>query len=163
MDAPAGELPPPRLPSTELPPPPPPGAPHRREDTEARHGSPESGQLTPAWRGITGVAWGLTFVAMIAVWKTSRELGLATWWLGPPGDPAPWPVAALPFLPSAAIVALVVHNSRWVPWAGLAGAVWIGVVGALDLDRVWRLGVVELGIAGAAAAVAVAGFGNRYR
>jgi hypothetical protein len=121
-----------------------------------------AGQLTPGWRVTTGLVWAMVFVAMIAVWKTSRELGLSTWWLGPLGEPAPWFVTLLPFVPPAAMVVLTMNNAVWMPWGGLAAAGALGAIGAADLGRVPRLGVVELAIAGAGALVAVAGFAGRY-
>ena len=71
-----------------------PRRPRRRAPTQtpaARRaaGGPAAGQLTNGWRFVTGLAWALVIVAYAAVWKTSAELGLNTWWLGPFGDPQP--------------------------------------------------------------------------
>ena len=102
-------------------------------------------------------------VAYAAVWKTSYELGLTTWWLGPFGDPQPAFVTMLPFVPPLAMVLLALNNSRWLPWAGLAAAVVLAVIAVFDLSRVPRLAIVELAIAAAGALLAVAGFAGRYR
>jgi hypothetical protein len=124
---------------------------------------PEVGQLTHGWRIATGFAWAAVFVAFVAVWKTSRELGLNTWWLGPMGDPQPIFVTMLPFAPAIVMILLVVNNSRWIPWAGLGAAAGIGVLAVFDFSTVTRLAIVEAAIAAAAALVSVAGFAGRYR
>jgi hypothetical protein len=147
-------------PTASLPPPPPPPAlpplsPTGREAV--------AGQLTIGWRMVTGITWALVIVAYVAVWKTSRELGLSTWWLGPLGDPRPAYITMLPFVAPLVMLLLTVNNSRVLPWAGLAAAALQAAIGALDLGRVPGIAAVELAIAGAAALVAVAGLGGRYR
>lgn len=108
-------------------------------------------------------AWVVVLVAWSAVWKTSRDLGLATWWLGPIGQPQPLPVLVLPFVGPAAMVALVLNNVRWLPLYGLVASAGAAVIGIVDLSYVRRLGVVELLIAACGAAVSVAGLGGTYR
>jgi hypothetical protein len=103
------------------------------------------------------------FVAFTAVWKSSRELGLSTWWLGPVGEPQPVVVMLLPFVAPVAMLLATLNNARWLPWAGLVASAGTAAIGIADLDRVLRLGLVEVAIAGAAAAVSVASFGGRYR
>lgn len=112
---------------------------------------------------MTGVVWALVIVGFVAVWKTSQELGLNTWWLGPFGDPQPVYVRMLPFLPALAMLLLVVNNFRWVPWAGLGAAGLTALIGVLDLGKVTRLGLVELAIAAAGALTSLAGLSGRYR
>jgi hypothetical protein len=142
-------------------PPPPPPAPRA---TQPVHVIPaEPGQLTLGWRIATAIVWGLVFVAYIAVWKTSRELGLNTWWLGPLGEPAGWYVSMLPFVAPIAMMLLAVNNRKGLPWFGLAGAAWCTVIGLFDLATVWRLGLVEIAIAAAAALAAVGSISGRLR
>jgi hypothetical protein len=105
----------------------------------------------------------MVLVAWSGVWKASRELGVATWWLGPDGDPQPLPILLAPFVPPLVMILLALNNVRRLPWYGLAGAAVLAVFGIVDLGYVRRLGVVELAIAGAAAVVSVAGFGHTYR
>jgi hypothetical protein len=139
------------------PPPPPPLPPPPRAPSEAprlARPTPVAGQLTNGWRLVTGLVWALVIVAYVAVWKTSRELGLSTWWLGPFGDPQPAFVTMLP---------LVVNNSRWLPWAGLGAAAVLASIAVFDFAKVPRLAIVELAIAAGGALVAVAGFGGRFR
>ena len=125
--------------------------------------APQAGQLTNGWRFVTGLGWALVIVAYTAVWKTSRELGLNTWWLGPLGDPQPAYVTMLPFVAPLVMVLFTVNNSRLLPWLGLAAAAVLGAIAAFDLANVPRLGIIELAIAAAGALIAVAGFAGRYR
>ena len=101
-------------------------------------------------------------VAWSGVWKASRELGVAVWWLGPDGDPQPIVIMLLPFVVPLVMIVLALNNVRHLPWFGLGGAALMSVFGFIDLTYVRRLGLVELLIAVAAAAVAVAGFGGTY-
>ena len=107
--------------------------------------------------------WVLVFLAYTAVWKASRELGLATWWLGPTAEPRPFPVLLVPFVAPLAMMIATINNSRRLPWYGLAAAA-VGVAIAIgDLGTFRRLGLVELGIAVAAGAVSVASMAGQYR
>ena len=78
--------------------------------------SPAAGGSSPA------STWALVIVAFAAVWKTSRELGLTTWWLGPFGEPQPAFVTMLPFVAPLVMVVLALNNVRRLPWVGLAAA-----------------------------------------
>jgi hypothetical protein len=123
----------------------------------------EPGQLTFGWRVATAIVWGLVFVGYIAVWKTSRELGLNTWWLGPIGEPAGWYVSMLPFLAPMAMILLAANNAKGIPWFGLGAAAWAALIGLIDIGRVVRLGLVEMAIAAAAALAAVGSISGRLR
>jgi hypothetical protein len=115
------------------------------------------------WRVATVATWVLVFVAWSGVWKASRELGVATWWLGPDGEPQPIFVMLLPFVVPLVMVVLTLNNVRRLPWYGLAGAAIASVIGIVDLSYIRRLGIVEIVIAAAGAAVAIAGFAGVYR
>ena len=122
-----------------------------------------AGQLTPGWRATTAVAWILVFVAWSGVWKASRELGIATWWLGPVGEPQPVPVMLLPFVAPSVLVALALNNARRLPWYGLAASLISAVIGIVDVSYIRRLGYVELLLAAAGAAASVASLSGMYR
>jgi hypothetical protein len=109
------------------------------------------------------VTWGLVFVAFAGVWKVSRELGLATWWLGPIGEPEPVFVLLIPFVAPAVMVIAALNNARRLPVAGLVASAVTAAIAVADLDEVFRLALVELAIAGAAAAVSIASFAGLYR
>ena len=121
------------------------------------------GQLTPGWRLLTGISWVLVFIAWSGVWKASRELGVATWWLGPVGEPRPVPVMLIPFVAPGVMVGLTLNNARRIPWYGLAAAAVSVAIGLVDLAYVRRLGFVEVLIGIAGALVSLAGFGGTYR
>jgi hypothetical protein len=110
----------------------------------------------------TTATWVLVIVAFIGVWNTSRQLGVALWWLGPDGEPQPAFIVLLPFVAPLVVIVLALNNIRHLPWFGLASAAATSVFGFVDLGYVRRLGLVELLIAAAGAAVAGAGFGGTY-
>ena len=151
--------------SAPLPPPPPAAAaPARDSGAPAwQPVPPVPGQLSPGWRIATAVTWGLVFVCFIAVWKTSRELGLNTWWLGPVGEPARWWVSMVPFIAPVAVIMLAVNNAKGIPWFGLGASAVCAIVALLDTARVPRLAVVELVIAGAGAMASLGAMSGRYR
>jgi hypothetical protein len=155
----------PAIPSALPPPPPPPPGNHggEHDTSEFAYRWPVAGQLTPTWRIATAFVWGFVFVGFVAVWKTSRELGLSTWWLGPLGEPVTPLVSMLPFLAPLAMILLAINNVKWLPWFGLGAAALTALIGAFDLSKVPRLALVELTIAGAGALTAIAGFSGRYR
>jgi len=124
---------------------------------------PVAGQLTLGWRVATAIVWGFVFVGFVAVWKTSRELGLSTWWLGPLGEPVTPLVSMIPFIAPLAMILLAINNTKWLPWFGFAAAGLTTLVAVFDLSKVPRLALVELAIAGAGALTAGAGFSGRYR
>jgi hypothetical protein len=105
----------------------------------------------------------MAFVAYTAAWKVSRELGLATWWLGPISQPQPFFVMLAPFAAPAVMVVLALNNARRLPWYGLTASLVGVAVGLADLDHVRRLAYVELAIAAAGAMVSVASFSGVYR
>ncbi len=122
-----------------------------------------SGQLTFGWRLATVGMWALVFVAFTGVWKASRELGLATWWLGPFGAPQPIVVMLVPFVLPSAMVVAGLNNARGLPWLGIGAGLVTVAIGAGDLDRVGRLGLVEIGLGVAAIGFSVATASGRYR
>jgi hypothetical protein len=102
-------------------------------------------------------------VAFTLVWKASRDIGLATWWLGPPGEPEPLYVKLLPFLAPAVMIAGALYGRRFLPWAGLLAAGVTAAIGVGDIGRVDGLAVAELLLAAGGAAVSAAALGGRYR
>jgi hypothetical protein len=109
------------------------------------------------------VGWVGVAVGLGAVWSASRQIGLSTWWLGPPSDARPVVVSLLPFVAPVVAIAAAVGRTRFLPWIGLAAAVATAAVGIGDLDRVPRLAALELVIAACGAAVSVACLAGRYR
>lgn len=119
--------------------------------------------MTRGWTVAFGLGWLSVLIGLAAVWSASRQLGLATWWLGPPASPRPLLVTLLPFTPPALLVAAAFNRSRYLPWWGLAGALALALVGLGDLGRVRGFGLVELSLAAAGAAVSLASLAGTYR
>lgn len=107
--------------------------------------------------------WIGAVIGYSSVWKASRDIGLPTWWLGQYGDPEPFFVSLLPYLAPVLMIVLSFGHSRALPWLGLGASAVGAVIGALDLSPYPGLGVVELVIAGATAAVSLASLAGRYR
>jgi hypothetical protein len=124
---------------------------------------PRPGELTPGWRIVTGVTWLLVLLAMAAVWRTSDQLGLSTWWLGPRGRPNSLVVQLLPFVPAVLMVLASINHVKYVPWYGTAASVLLIVAGLFDLSRVVGLGILEIAIGGAALVVSLVSLSGMYR
>jgi hypothetical protein len=107
--------------------------------------------------------WVGVVLALAAVWNTSVQLGLSTWWLGPRGEPRPRIVQLAPFVAPLLVVLATINHVRWLAWYGVAAAALVAAVGVGDLGRVTSLAVVELLIAGGAAAVSVTSLTGTYR
>jgi len=152
----------------ELSPPPLPHAAHEADPAAAAEApepprAPRPGELTGGWRLVTVVAWIAVVLGWSAVWNTSVQLGLSTWWLGPRADSTPVAVRLAPFAGPVVVILGALNNARWLPWGGLAASAVFGAYGVVDLGRVTRLGLVEVVIAVAAAMVSTASMAGMYR
>ncbi|MGE5210889.1 MAG: hypothetical protein ACM3MM_06470 [Acidobacteriota bacterium] len=107
--------------------------------------------------------WVGVFVAYMAVWKASEELGIATWWLGPRSSPQPLVIRLVPFIVTAVFGILASYNVPRLPAIGLLGAAVLAAIAVPDLSRSTGLAVVEFAIAGAVAVVSAASFTGMYR
>ena len=107
--------------------------------------------------------WVGTFVAYLAVWKASEELGVATWWLGPRSSPQPVVIRLIPFAVTVVFGILASYNVRRMPVFGLIGASLLVTIAVPDLSRSTGLATIELAIAGAVLLVSVASFTGMYR
>ena len=107
--------------------------------------------------------WVGVFVAYLAVWKASEEIGIATWWLGPRSDPQPIMIRLVPFLVAAAFGILASYNVPRMPVIGLVGAGSLAAIAVPDLSRSTGLAVIEFAIAGAVLLVSSASFTGAYR
>jgi hypothetical protein len=125
--------------------------------------TPRAGELSAGWRVVTGVTWVLVVVALGSVWKTSDQLGLSTWWLGPRGRPNSLVVQLLPFVPAVLMVLAALNHVKYLPWFGLGASALVIVTGLFDLDRVVGLGIVEIAIGVAAAIVSLVSLTGMYR
>ena len=124
---------------------------------------PRPGELTTPWRLIVVTTWVGVFVAYMAVWKASDELGIATWWLGPRSGPQPILVRLIPFVVAATFGVLASYNVRRMPMIGLVGSVILAGIAVPDLSRSTGLALVEFAIAGSALLVSAVSFTGMYR
>jgi hypothetical protein len=125
--------------------------------------APRAGELAPGWRLVLAVAWLSVAVAIGAIWKTTDQLGMSTWWLGPRGEPRPAVVQILPFVPSVVMVLLSVNHVRRLVWWSLGASALVVAVGAVDLGYKPSIGMLEIAVGVAAALVSVASFAGTYR
>jgi len=79
-----------------------------------------AGRPGDGWRTVAYVNWALVFAATTAVAVSSRTIGRAVWWLGPPSDPSPRLWLAVPI---GLVVVPVFVVARRHPRAGLVGIV----------------------------------------
>jgi hypothetical protein len=152
-------------PSDLAPPAPPPTAsPDPTSDVvPSRLREPRPGELSPPWRIALILTWVGAFLAYMAVWKTSEELGLATWWLGPRSNPQPVVVRVIPFVVIAVFGVFASYNVRRLPWISLGGSVALALIAVPDLSRSTGIATIEFAIAVAVALVSVASLTGRYR
>lgn len=125
--------------------------------------TPRAGELAPTWRLVTAVSWIAVAVAIGSVWKTSDQLGLSTWWIGPRGQPNPVVVQLLPFAPPLVMIVGAIAQWRRLALSGVVAALAVIAIGLGDVGRVERLGIVEVVIGAAALAVSIASFTGTYR
>jgi hypothetical protein len=116
-----------------------------------------------AWRIVTISMWIGVIAGFIAVWSASERLGLLTWWRGPRASPRSLFVQFSPFYFPLIMVLGIANQIRWMAWAGVACGAVLAVYGIGDLDRVTRLGITEILIGAAAAAVSLAALTGTYR
>jgi len=109
------------------------------------------------------VTWVGAFLAYLAVWKASEEIGIATWWLGPNSHPEPMYIRLLPFAVVAVFGILASYNVRRLPWISLAGSGVLALIAIPDLSRSAGLAAIEFAIAAAVALVSLGSFTGMYR
>lgn len=152
---------------SHLPPPPPPVSISESAGTEGSvvllDPPPRRGELTLAWRTVTALAWVGVVLSLAAVWNASVQLGLSTWWLGPRGDPQPRIIQLSPFVAPLLMVLGTINNARWLGWHGLAASGVLVAVALGDVGRVGSIALTELAIAAAAALVSLASLTGTYR
>jgi hypothetical protein len=107
--------------------------------------------------------WVGVFIAYLAVWKASEEIGIATWWLGPRSSPQPLAIRLLPFVVAAVFGILASYNVPRMPVIGLIGSLALAAIAVPDLSRSTGLAIIEFAIAGAVLLVSVASFTGTYR
>ena len=125
--------------------------------------TPRAGELTTIWRLVTCLTWMLVVVGLGCVWKTSDQLGLSTWWLGPRGEPHSIVIQLLPFVPPVLMLLAAINNLRYLPWLGLVASILVVLTGLFDMVRFTGLGALEVAIGVAAAVVSLVSLAGMYR
>ncbi len=106
------------------------------------------GQLTVAWQIMLAACWSAAFFAFAAVWKTSEEIGIGTWWLGPRAQPQPLLIRILPFALTMLLGLFAVYNVRRIAEASVAASALVAVIATFDMSRSGGLAAIEFAIAG---------------
>ena len=125
--------------------------------------APPAGGITAAWRATIVVVWVGVAIGMASVWSASRQVGLSTWWLGPPTDGRPAVVAIAVFIPAVVVLvaAAVVQRFLWLT-AVVAGLI-VAVIGSGDIGRVDGLAIVQIALGAAGAATGIAALSGTAR
>lgn len=116
------------------------------------------GQLSRGWQWVFALSWAAVVLAIAAVWKTSRVVGLSTWWLGPPAEPRLLLVELIPGTIALVVLVAGFRNVRHLPWIGIGGALALAGVALGDAGRFHGLALVEAAIALAALLLSTSAF-----
>jgi hypothetical protein len=157
------------LPPPSVPPPPPPSAqspnvlqvsepPTLPAAAEVRAPAPvplRPGQLTVAWQIMLAASWSAAFFAFAAVWKTSEEIGIGTWWLGPRAQPQPLLIRSVPFVITMLMGLLAVYNVRRIALMSITASIVVAIIAVLDISRSGGLAAIEFAIAASMLLVSV--------
>jgi hypothetical protein len=90
-------------------------------------------------------------------------MGLSTWWLGPPSDPQLVLIQLLPFVGPVAMIVMAARHARFLPYWGAIAGIVVCAIATGDLNRFERLGLVELIVGAAGAAVSIASVAGTVR
>jgi hypothetical protein len=102
---------------------------------------------TRPWRALATISWVGMLVCQLAVAITSRNIGKATWWLGPESNPQMPVVWALPFLITVAALVATQRPGRLSIVVHLVCVVLLVVVAALDVRDTPGVATVEFVVA----------------
>ena len=117
-----------------------------------------AGQLTLGWGRFLLLSWLFAVASFIAIWVSSRNTGLSTWWLGPQTAPRFLLLNLLPFAAPVAMCLMCQLALRWLPWFGMAAALATAAIAAGDISRVPGYAVAEFTIAAGALLASLASF-----
>lgn len=109
----------------------------------------EPGDLVASWRVVLVITWALVVFSYSMVWKTSRELGIGTWWLGARSDPQPTVVSLVPFAVAIVFGVICSFRVKRLSIATIIGAFALAAIALPDFSRSIGLATIELLIAGA--------------
>jgi hypothetical protein len=89
------------------------------------------------------------------VWKTSEEIGIGTWWLGPRAQPQPLLIRIVPFVITMLMGLLAVYNVRRIALISITASALIAIIGVFDISRSGGLAAIEFAIAGSMLLVSI--------
>jgi hypothetical protein len=118
----------------------------------------EPGDLVASWRIAIVATWALVVFVYSAVWKTSVELGIGTWWLGARSDPQPVYVRVIPFAVAIGFGLVSSFHLKRLPAITLLGAAVLALIALPDFSRSVGLAALELITAGAVLLVGLGSF-----
>jgi hypothetical protein len=121
------------------------------------------GQVTAGWQMMLGAAWTAAFFAFSAVWKTSQDIGIGTWWLGARAQPQSVTVKVIPFALAIVIGLAAIYNLRRVALISLAGSLAVALIAVFDISRSGGLAAIEFAIAASLAVISVGALTGTYR
>ncbi|WP_394931755.1 hypothetical protein [uncultured Ilumatobacter sp.] len=121
------------------------------------------GQVTTGWQMLLGAAWTASFFAFAAVWKTSQDIGIGTWWLGARAQPQSVMIKIIPFVLIIVVGLAAIYNLRRVALVSLAGSVGVALIAVFDISRSGGLAAIEFAIAASLATVSVGALTGTYR
>ena len=124
---------------------------------------PRPGQVTAGWQMLLGAAWTAVFFAFAAVWKTSQDIGIGTWWLGARAQPQSVTIKIIPFVLPIVIGLAAIYNLRRVALISLAGSLRVALIAVFDMSRSGGLAAIEFAIAASVALISVGAFTGTYR
>lgn len=107
--------------------------------------------------------WLFAIASFIAIWVSSRNTGLSTWWLGPKPEPRLILISLLPFVAPVLVCAMCQLGLRRLPWAGIGAALVTAAIAAGDVDRVPGYAVAEFVVAGGGLLASIACFAGVLR
>ena len=146
-----------------MPPPPPTFAPQFAPILPLPPREVRAGQLTLAWGRVLLLTWLFAIASFIAIWVSSRNTGLSTWWLGPQTAPRFILLNLLPFVAPVALGLMCQLALRRLPWFSIAAALATAAIAAGDISRVPGYAVAEFTIAGGALLSSLASFAGVLR
>lgn len=112
---------------------------------------------------MVSAAWTIAFFAFAAVWKTSDEIGIATWWIGPRGDPRPVFVRVIPFALALLVALSAVYNLRRSAVISTVASIAVAGIAANDISRSGGLAAIEFAIAASLLLVSVGALAGSVR
>ncbi|MGB8861327.1 MAG: hypothetical protein WCC60_18870 [Ilumatobacteraceae bacterium] len=130
--------------------------------TEAEE-SAVAGQLTAGWSTVFWMGWLLIATSFVAIWYSSRLIGLSTWWLGPDTEPRVILVNLFPLTAPLALAVAGFRAGRWLPFWGMGGAVFVAGIAAFDISDVPGYAAIEFGLAAAGLLLSVASLAGLFR